>query len=63
LAEADKPNTAVTHRILPLKKMTGGGAEMKPPTISLYRNFALYIWRRIYGGAHMTTVVSADIVH
>ena len=48
LAEADKPNTAVTHRILPLKKMTGGGVEMKLPTISLYRNFTLYIWRRIY---------------
>jgi len=24
--------------------MTGGGAKMKPPPISLYRNFTLYIW-------------------
>lgn len=47
LAEANKPNTAVTHRILSLRKMTGGGAEMKPPSISLYRNFTLYIWRQL----------------
>ena len=43
LAEANKPNTAVTHRILSLRKMTGGGAQIKPLSISLYRNFTLYI--------------------
>ena len=27
--------------------MTGGGAKMKPPPVSLYRNFILYIWRQL----------------
>jgi hypothetical protein len=43
LAEANKPNTAITHRILSLRKMIAGGDEVKPLPNSLYRNVPLYI--------------------